>query len=93
MVNVELLSKSLSDIVVDTVCKNNIKKCVSEIRCFIENIDMGNDMYIHIPMSFESDQCRGLDILDNIRISTTGKSIEFNHGIVKTDMLATVTKM
>lgn len=93
MVNVELLSKGLSDIVSDTVCKNNIKKCVSEIRCFIENIDMGDDMYIHIPMSFESDQCRGLDILDNIRISTTGKSIEFNHGIVKTDMLATVTKM
>ena len=93
MVNVELLSKGLSDIVSDTVCKNNIKKCVSEIRSFIENIDMGNDMYVHIPMSFESDQCRGLDILDGIRISTTGKSIEFNHGLVKTDMLATVIKM
>lgn len=93
MVNVELLSKSLSDIVVDTICKNNVKKCVSEIRCFIENIDMGNDMCVHIPMSFGKEQCRGLDILDSIKISTTGKYIEFNHGLVKTDMLATVMKM
>ena len=93
MSKIEMLSLQLEGIVIDTICSDNIKGCVSQIRNFIDNVDMSNDDYLHIPLTFIPKYINKIVLLDSIRVSTTGKTIEFNRGIAKTDMLASVIKM
>ena len=93
MSKIEILSSQLETIVIDTICSDNIKGCVSQIRNFIDNVDMSNEDYLHIPLTFMPIHTNKIVLLDSIKVSTTGKTIEFNRGIVKTDMLASVIKI
>ena len=93
MSKIEMLSSQLEGIFIGTMCSDNIKGCVSQIRKFIEDLDMDSGTYLHIPISFIPAYTNKIILLDSIKVSTTGKTIEFNRGIVKTDMLASVIKM